>query len=89
MVYQNQYDGNVIIRRCCWSNCGGDGVSFYEGRLTFFCSEDMCNGEIADMNLIEGGSGEEPETTTTTTTTSRVSTLPSTTTAGLTIKPNA
>ncbi|CAF1245708.1 unnamed protein product, partial [Rotaria sordida] len=84
MVYQNQYDGNVIIRRCCWSNCGGDGVSFYEGRLTYFCSGDMCNGDIADINLIEQGSGEEPETTTP----SSVSTLSSTITTGKTTSMN-
>lgn len=67
----------MIVRRCCWNNCG-DGISSYEGRLTYFCSEDECNGEDADINLIGGGSGEEPESTTTISTS--VSVFPSTTT---------
>jgi plastocyanin domain-containing protein len=58
----------MIVRRCCWNNCGADGTSIYEGRFAYFCSQDMCNGDIADINLIEGeGSGEELQTTTTTT----------------------
>jgi hypothetical protein len=46
---------NMIIRRCCWNNCGEDGLSIYEGRLTYFCSEDICNGDTSDQYLIQGG----------------------------------
>ncbi|CAF3072634.1 unnamed protein product [Rotaria sp. Silwood2] len=52
MVYRNQYDGGTIIRRCCTNDCGGNGLSTYEGRdPTYFCSEDLCNGAIADGRL--------------------------------------
>jgi hypothetical protein len=83
----------MIVRRCCWSNCGSLGTSMYEGRYTYFCTEDMCNGDTADINLLEGeiegegGSGEELRTTTTlspstTTLSSRTTTLSPSTTTG-------
>jgi hypothetical protein len=58
----------MIIRRCCWNNCGEDGLSIYEGRLTYFCSNDACNGNISDQYLTQGGkqpiegSGDEQTT---------------------------
>src|SRR5690242_11836988 len=42
----------TIVRRCCWSNCGPVGTSMYEGRYTYFCTDDLRNGDIADINLI-------------------------------------
>lgn len=64
----------MIIRRCCYSNCGSDGLNKYEGRDAYVCSTDMCNGDQADPFLtggsittttVEEGSGEEMQSTTT------------------------
>lgn len=56
----------MIVRRCCYNNCGSDGMNIYEGRLTYVCSNDMCNGNTADIFLTgeEEGSGQELESTT-------------------------
>lgn len=57
-----------IVRRCCPSDCGaGDGVRAFEGRdPVYFCSDDGCNGEMADGNLASGGSTTSPPGLTTT-----------------------
>jgi hypothetical protein len=50
MVYRNEFDGSkiyldTIVRRCCYSNCvTSNSVSEYEGRKTYFCSSNLCNG---------------------------------------------
>ena len=52
MVYRNQYDGNTIVRRCCYSNCGqSNTVTIYEGRQTYFCSANLCNLKGSENNL--------------------------------------
>ncbi|CAF0984774.1 unnamed protein product [Didymodactylos carnosus] len=67
MVYRNPVDQTKIERHCCYWNCGTPGsVSEYDGRPTYFCTNDKCNGIGAEYNL---GS---PATTSTTTTASLI-----------------
>ncbi|CAF3657761.1 unnamed protein product [Rotaria sp. Silwood1] len=55
MVYLNQFDGNMVIRRCCTSGCGLPGtISDYEGRVTYFCSSNRCNGIGTEATLTGG-----------------------------------
>ncbi|CAF1182900.1 unnamed protein product [Adineta ricciae] len=74
VVYKNQFDQGMIVRRCCYSNCGSEGLNKFEGRDAYVCSTDMCNGDQADPFLsggsittttVEEGSGEEIQSTTT------------------------
>lgn len=48
---------DTIVRRCCTNDCGDDGsIGMHEGRNpVYFCSDDMCNGEMADERLGSGG----------------------------------
>ena len=39
-------------QRCCWWGCGTPGqVSTYEGRSTYFCNTDKCNGPGSGENV--------------------------------------
>jgi hypothetical protein len=41
-----------IERRCCWWACGAsNSVSIYNGRETYFCTDDKCNGHGAESML--------------------------------------
>lgn len=43
-------------RRCCWSACGiPNQVSNYNGRPTYFCNADKCNGPGSELMLGESG----------------------------------
>ncbi|CAF4480233.1 unnamed protein product, partial [Didymodactylos carnosus] len=80
MVYRNPVDQTKIDRHCCYWDCGTPGsVSQYNGRETYFCSNDRCNGIGTE------GSLAAPVTTTTaiSTTTTTVSTTTITITASV------
>jgi hypothetical protein len=48
---------DLVVRRCCTSDCGSPGnVEEYEGRTTYFCSSDECNGFGAEA-VLTGGTG--------------------------------
>ena len=49
---------DTIARRCCASNCGpSNGVSVYQGRLTYICSTDRCN-EAGSEAILTGGTSK-------------------------------
>ncbi len=51
------YHLDTVVRRCCTWGCGTPGsVSQYEGRPTFFCSSNLCNG-IGSENALTGATG--------------------------------
>ncbi len=46
------FDIDTIVRRCCQSGCGAfNSISQYEGRQTYFCSSNLCNGIGAENAL--------------------------------------
>ncbi len=50
---------DTVVRRCCYSNCGpSNSVSKYEGRQTYFCSSNLCNG-IGSENAINNRKGKK------------------------------
>jgi len=74
MVYRNPDDQTKIERRCCWWACGSPNtVTNYNGRETYFCATDKCNGPGAESIL-------SPPITTTTTTAMTTTTTTTTTT---------
>ncbi|CAF4186289.1 unnamed protein product, partial [Rotaria magnacalcarata] len=67
MVYQNQYDSNRIVRRCCWYNCGVDNsIKVYEGRRAYFCESHLCNRQGSENVLVGSSVLSTPSTTMTT-----------------------
>ncbi len=48
---------DTVVRRCCTSGCGSGGaVGDFEGRPTYFCSSNRCNGMGTETNLLGGTS---------------------------------
>jgi hypothetical protein len=46
------FDADTVVRRCCTWGCGAsNSVSQYEGRKTYFCSSNLCNGIGAENAL--------------------------------------
>jgi hypothetical protein len=48
---------DTVIRRCCTSMCGSsETIDDYEGRTTYFCSSNRCNGIGVEAVLTSGTS---------------------------------